>query len=366
MAYILLDDIAARHNLKTITQHIGIKKIMLVLKDNAYGHGLEQVARFAVDAGIRHVLVKNNREANKIKGLFQTVLILQEKPENALYSPEFHYTITEISQIKRFPFPVSIQIKIETGMHTGGILPEDLLKTCREINRCGHTLSGVFTQLHSAEDNNHHTHGQHLILQKIKTKITDFVQSGLLDFHPTVHLHNSAGTFRLDTDIDTFDYVRVGAAFYGYVVLPEGYTYPNLHPIMSLWAERLSSQQLAPGCGIGYGHQYVSRQNETVSSYDIGYADGFFRLPKSRKFITSDNKIIRGQISMDYICAKGTAPKICLFNDARITADFFNTIPEDITCSLSPDIPRFWKSSLSHNDAFSIEDFTSEKITSFT
>ena len=102
MAYIELNKSAFFHNLDIIAQKTADKdKIALVLKDNAYGHGLLEVASMAKEYGLRRVVVRSEEEAELLKELFEYILILS--PGFPVSGREnFVYTINSLDDIDRF------------------------------------------------------------------------------------------------------------------------------------------------------------------------------------------------------------------------------------------------------------------------
>jgi len=82
MAYITLNKTHFFNNLDIIAQLTCAKdKIALVLKDNAYGHGLLEIAQLAYEYGIKKVVVRSNAEAAAIEHLFEYILVLGDTPE---------------------------------------------------------------------------------------------------------------------------------------------------------------------------------------------------------------------------------------------------------------------------------------------
>jgi len=78
-----------------------------------------------------------------------------------------------------------------------------------------------------------------------------------------------------------------------------------------------------------------------VSTYDIGYADGFFRLNSSHKSIyTKDGFNILGNISMDNISINTDKDEICIFDDVKHLAQIHNTINYEILAQLSSKLSR--------------------------
>ena len=77
MAYITINRQNFYHNLNQIALKTGSKeKIAIVLKDNAYGHGLKLIATLASEYGIKHAVVRDLTEAEEVKELFESVLVL--------------------------------------------------------------------------------------------------------------------------------------------------------------------------------------------------------------------------------------------------------------------------------------------------
>ena len=73
------------HNLNIIEKQIGnINKIAIVLKDNAYGHGLIEIAKLANNFGIKIAVVRTIDEAIKIKDLFNKIIVLADKKNKNL------------------------------------------------------------------------------------------------------------------------------------------------------------------------------------------------------------------------------------------------------------------------------------------
>ena len=77
MAKILLNKKNLFHNLEIISQQAkGKDKVAIVLKDNAYGHGLLEIAKLANEFGIKKAVVRTLDEALKIEAFFDDILIL--------------------------------------------------------------------------------------------------------------------------------------------------------------------------------------------------------------------------------------------------------------------------------------------------
>ncbi len=81
MALITISKSNYFHNLDYLCQKAGGKdKLMVVIKDNAYGHGIKIIAKLAWEYGIKRAGVKNLSEALHVKDFFNETLILADHP----------------------------------------------------------------------------------------------------------------------------------------------------------------------------------------------------------------------------------------------------------------------------------------------
>jgi alanine racemase len=147
---------------------------------------------------------------------------------------------------------------------------------------------------------------------------------------PLFHSANSATLLRLQNYED--DFARCGIASFGYEEFPKSFEIPKLKPVLSLWAEKIATRELKKGQRVGYGGTFKAKENMIVSTYDIGYGDGFFRF-------VDDEKIL-GRVSMDSFSMKGNSDKVLLILEAKEIAKHFETISYDVLTKLSPDIKR--------------------------
>ncbi len=151
MAYITLNKKHFFNNLDIITNRTKSKdKIAIVLKDNAYGHGLLEMASMAKEYGITKAIVRTCKEADTIVGLFEYVLILGEIPTTP--HSVFRYTINDIKSIQMFPEGSSVELKVDTGMHRNGIAMDELAEAFSEIKKASLNLEAIFTHHRSADE----------------------------------------------------------------------------------------------------------------------------------------------------------------------------------------------------------------------
>ena len=321
MSYCIIDSKKFSDNIKIISNRVSIDKIAFVLKNNAYGHGLLEMAQLAKDNNIRHAAVINYNEAQKIQKYFSSILVLSSIPKKCP-PRNIHIAINDIGDIYKMPSKTNIELKIDTGMHRNGIQVKQFDEAINKINAAKLNLKGIFTHFYNAFEDDGSMENQKAIFDDIKNRVRPDM--------PQVRFHcsSSPGVFRFDNN--DYDIIRVGIAMYGYVDLPDNVQSPELKPILSLWSEKVSERLVPKGETIGYGRKFKAKHNMCVSTYDVGYGNGFFRLDENKQFKISDGRDILGRVSMNNLAVEGSDDEICVFNDVRDLAELHGTISYEI------------------------------------
>ncbi len=329
MSFILINRDNYIFNLNQICKRVDKTKIAVVLKDNAYGHGIVEIAKIANKFGIKRAIVRNSFEAKIVENLFENIVILADIN---VTSSKFEVAINSIEQLRKIDKNIKIHLKFDSGMHRSGIGIDELDEAISIIKLKELNLVGFFTHFRSGDELSSELFWQMENFKNAKEKIK--VNFNNIAFHSC----NSSSLFRLKTIED--DFVRVGIATYGY--LENDYLFKDieLKPVLSLWAEKISSRELKAGSKVGYGGAYKLDINSTISNYDIGYGDGFFRVNERKKIFLKNGLEILGRVSMDSFSIKSNEERVCLFDDVRDLAKEFDTISYDILVKLSPTIKR--------------------------
>ncbi len=336
MAYIKLNKKNFFHNLDIICSHAKDKsKVAIVLKDNAYGHGLIEISTMAKEYGIQNAVVKNTYEANKIKGYFKNILILADV-HNGTYSHTFHIVINDPQDIECLEENTNIHIKIDTGMHRNGISIKELKSTIHKALERNLKISGIFTHHKSADVLSSEFYWQKEQFKLVKNELREICEKLSLS-NIKIHSCNSAAFFR--TSNPNEDLYRIGIAVYGYKMDNFLKNNIDLKPVLSLYAKRLSTRKINKNQRIGYGGIFKSNEDISISTYDVGYADGLKRFNQEYIDIPNNNKIL-GRVSMDNISVNSTEEEICIFKDAKEQAKLHNTIEYEILTSLNSNIKR--------------------------
>ncbi len=331
MAFIKINKQNFYHNLNQIALKIGtIDKIAIVLKDNAYGHGLTLMADLASAYGVKHAVVRKAREAEKVKTLFETILVLGD---TIVKHDTYSFAINTLEDIKHAQKGAKVELKVNTGMHRNGIEMDELDIALDQIEKNGLELVGVMTHYRSADVLSSEFFWQKKRFEDVKGKVENTRFKNV-----RFHSYNSASILR--THGFDEDLVRVGIAAYGYNELPLAFDKVPLHPVLSLHANKVSSRVLKAGERVGYGGDFTARKNMIISSYDLGYGDGWFRGDVNNPFLTAEKRPVLGRVSMDFISLESDKTEVCVMDDAQNAAMQFETISYEILTALHHDTER--------------------------
>ena len=337
MAKIILNKSNFFHNLDICSKQAGSKdNLSIVLKDNAYGHGILEISQMAKEYGITKATVRTLSEANEIKDYFQDILILADTTSGSL-AHHFHTTINSLEDLSKIGAYSNISIKIDTGMHRNGILPNELEASVYKAYKKNLTITSVFTHFRSADILSSEYFWQKHQFKALKEEMKKICAKLKL---PKVAFHtsNSNGLFRNNNFDD--DYARIGLSAYGYLECDNIFDMPNLKPVLSLWANKISTRTLKQKSSVGYGGKFTAKEDITISTYDIGYADGFLRLDPNIPFCTKDGFRVLGNVSMDNISIQSNKDEICIFDNVTNLAKARKTITYEVLTQLSSNLPR--------------------------
>ena len=331
MAFITLNRQNFHHNLSQIALKTGSKeKIAIVLKDNAYGHGLELMASLASEFGIRHAVVRNIAEADRIRTLFETILVLGGE---IVVDDVCSFALNSLQVIEQAPKGAKVELKVDTGMHRNGIALHELDDALARIRTQGLDLVGVMTHYRSSDELSSEFFWQQKQFEMLKLKVKEAGFEGV-----RVHSHNSAAILRVNHFDE--DLVRVGIAAYGYNESPVLFNTLELKPVLSLYAKKVATRVIKAGERVGYGGAFEAPKEMVVSTYDLGYGDGWCRGDATQPYVTSEGLPILGRVSMDFIALESDKEIVCVMSDAKKAATQFNTISYEITTALASDIPK--------------------------
>lgn len=355
-----VDLAALRENLRLIRGAVPQSaKLMAVVKADAYGHGMVQVAREALLTGVNQLAVALVEEGERLRlsGIEAPVLVLgAAAPEEALLGVEHGLTLTVCSAamvqtVERAALQAGkqalVHLKIDSGMGRIGVRTEEEVHQVMDALRvCPHvTLTGVFTHFADADGENLQFTRQQL--QRFKQLIAALPE-GLIR-----HCANSAAIHRLPEA--AMDMVRVGISMYGYPPVP---TDLPLRPLMSWRTQVTFVKEIQAGDTVSYGRTFMADKPMRVATVACGYGDGYHRAASGKAEVIIRRKRCRilGRICMDQMMADVTdvpeavpGDTVTLMGrdgDEIITAEdmavWADTISYEVLLAATGRVPREW------------------------
>jgi alanine racemase len=360
-----------RRNYQRVRRLAGTRKVMAVVKADAYGHGAVPVAKCLAECGVDWFGVATVEEALELRaaGIEQPILLLgglyMSDPADLIQyrlTPSVSSTArldTYAECASRFGRPIEFHLKIDTGLGRLG-LPPDRLQAFVEHYRGlqGIVLKGLLTHLASAED---------LVASQTAEQAEKFrtalAQLRALGIDPEWrHVSNSAAL--LNRLVFPENLVRIGALLCGYCVplnVPSGNEPPELaefEPALTFKSRVVYLKDVPSGTPLGYGAAFHTRRPSRIATVPVGYADGLSRALSNRGCaIVRDRRArIVGSISMDLCMLDVTdnpgvdigdeviligSSEHCSITASEI-AQLIGTVPYEILCSIGKRVPRIY------------------------
>ena len=284
------------------------RRLLAVVKADAYGHGAVRVAKTALNSGADYLGVATVQEAVELReGLVNApILVLSQPPASAIplllgykimpsiYSAEFAIQYAEAAD--SFGLRAPYHLAVNTGMNRIGVRHDEVVSFMHQVNfHRALDLKGTFT--HFATADCAETLDFNIQAKRFVEAISALRLAGI---DPgIVHAANSAAIFRYPDVF--FDMVRLGISLYGFHPCQQTRTIVELRPAMSVHA-RVTDARLVPMSeGVSYGLNYRSPGSVEICTVPIGYADGLRRgLSSQTDFIVEGQRVHQvGNICMD-------------------------------------------------------------------
>lgn len=356
---------AFSNNIREVRRVIGNQvKCCAVIKADAYGHGVKEVARRSIEEGADYLAVATLGEAIELREYERIIpiLILGFTPNQAL-EQVVTYNITQTVYTYECAKTLSreavaqdkiqkLHLKIDTGMSRLGFQVNDKsVGIIERINQLPNIeIEGIFTHFARADECiKDHTHEQFALFEKMLRMLLDREIK-----IPIRHVANSATI--IDLPKYHLDMVRAGIMLYGYYPGEVDRNRAHLQPVMTLKTRLSYVKELPKGRGVSYGHLYRTKGDTLIGTCPIGYADGLRRNLTGRFFVCIDGKRYPqvGRICMDQIMVKLTdsypiGQEVIIFGNGKCgeatvedMASLLDTISYEITCMVGKRVPRVY------------------------
>jgi len=340
-------------------------RIMGVVKANAYGHGMIEVAQYLQSNSIDMLGVAFTQEAVALRnaGITTPILVFygaREEEYPYYHAYDLEMTIPSLGALETVNEylastgnKIRAHLKVDTGMGRVGI-------QYREAYRAIHSISqmksiepvGLYSHLATSEGNDpEYVFHQ---LERFESVLTDAKKQGVEFEH--IHLANSGGIIHYPQTYYTM--VRPGIMLYGY---PPGESIPDtlhLQQPLSLRSAITLIKRVEKGVSISYSRRYTTASPTHIGTIPVGYADGFNRLLTNNADVLIQGKRFPqvGTVCMDQIMVDlGDDNSISVGDEVTLLgtggeetitawdiASRIGTIPYEILCALSARIPRIY------------------------
>lgn len=291
---------ALAHNLAVARSHAPHSKIMAVVKANAYGHGLLNAIRGLKAADGFAILGLDEALAIRNAGYLQTILMLEGVFSSDELTHVCEHAISIVvhcdAQIKmleqiKLAKPISVHLKINTGMNRLGFKPSDFELAMSRLLACGNVADlTLMTHFATADE-----------VSGIAGPFDVFNKTTQGHQYPS-SLANSATLLRFPAAHG--QWVRTGIMLYGTSPMAsQSATSFNLKPVMQLTSQIIAVQSLEAGESLGYGQAFTAAKKTRVGIVACGYADGYPRHAPNGTPVAVAGKLTQtlGRVSMDML-----------------------------------------------------------------
>lgn len=287
---------AILNNLSEFQRIAPNNKIVPVLKSNAYGHGLTEVARilegktefFVIDSYFEALALRSER--------IKTPLLIMGyvRPEVMKKSglKNIYYVVCSLDALFAIKSSCKIHLKIDTGMHRQGIMPNELEQAFKYIKSNSNIkLEGICSHLSDADaQTTEYTEKQISLWNSLVEKTKK--EFPLLKY---THLSNSYGhafTSKIKANAS-----RLGIGLYGLAEI-DGL---NLKPALEMNTIITCTKKIRKGDAVGYNASFIASQDMTIATIPVGYYEGLDRRLSSKGFVKIENSYapIIGKVSMN-------------------------------------------------------------------
>jgi len=357
---------ALAHNLRAIRQRTG-RKVMGIVKANAYGHGLVPVAKHLEAHGIDQLGVAFVEEGIALRraGVRVPILVMggvYGKQLGEFIANDLAITVSSIDKLRLAEAAAAaagraarVHLKIDTGMNRIGVQSDRcgaLLEASFASPHCA--VDGVYSHLACADDPSHPMTTQQTARFMAVCAEVERICTERGRPLPLRHLANSGGVLHFP---DTWlDMVRPGITLFGAMPDPAARDTVGLKPVLSLTSRVVYFKVVREGATVSYGATWAAPTDTRVVTIPIGYGDGWPRAlsSKGEVLVRGARHPIVGRVCMDQFMVN-LGPDGTAYNEDEVVligsqgcesisvedvAEKAGTIPYEILTGLNERIPR--------------------------
>lgn len=303
----VIDVNAIKNNINFLKKKSGTD-LMPVLKADAYGHGLIDMAKILRKIKIKYIGVATLGEAILLrksgdKGRILAWLYDIDGPElHEAFKLNIDVAIFDDKTIPKFinlipnNKKINVTMFVDTGINRAGIQYDKALQACKDISICEKiNLVGLMSHLICSGVKNSPIVIEQL--RKFRELIKNLQKIGINP--PLTHIANTGGC--MNYDVSDFTLARPGSGLYG--ITADFLQNKKLKLPMSIKSYIIQIKEVSKGEGIGYDWKYITPHKMRICILPIGYADIIPRdtSMKLYVYINGTKRKVLGLISMDQI-----------------------------------------------------------------
>jgi alanine racemase len=353
-----------RDNLGAIRRHVGKARVLVVLKANAYGHGLEEVARCtAPEADAFGVALVEEGIALRRQGITHPILVFGgtwTRQIPLFLEHDLAITVPSLARLRDVAEAAAtrgvrarIHLKVDTGMERIGVHHYNAEGLLEAAARSAHVdVEGIYSHFANADAPD---------LADARRQLTRFEE--VLGFYerrslpaPLRHIANSAAVLRLPES--HLDMVRPGILLYGVYPSLDAPRTVAVKPALTWKSRVVYFKVVEAGSPVSYGSTWKSDHRVRVVTVPVGYGDGYFRSMSNKAKVLLRGKALDqiGAICMDQMMVNvedGTAyngDEVILIGEQqgeRLTVEdlarWAGTIPYEILTAVASRVPRLYE-----------------------
>ena len=364
-----IDLAAIRSNVRRMREVVGPAEVMAVVKADAYGHGMVECARAAIQAGAGWLGTALPEEALAlraagIQGPILTWLHAPGDPFAELIAADVDISVSGswalqeiVTAVKAVGRPARIQLKADTGLGRNGVSAQEWPAVVGQALEAQASelvsVTGIWSHFACADEPEHPSNAAQLAA--FRQALDQAAAAGLRP--PLRHLANSPAALLLPDS--RFDLVRCGLSTYGVSPAPDHGSAADfgLRPAMTLAGRLASVKRVPAGHGVSYGHTYRTAGPAHLGLVPAGYADGIPRAASDTGpvWIGGRRHTVAGRVAMDqFVVDLGdqeaqAGDEVVLFGPgdggeptAQDWAEATGTIAYEVVTRIGPRVPRVY------------------------
>ena len=356
-----------RHNLRQIRRTLKVSEsgVLAIVKADAYGHGMAEVARTLSKEGVSFFGVANIHEALELRRVCPAskILVLGSFHESQVPSyvrAKVRPTLSSVEDLRVLEKKLkpragfAVHVKVDTGMGRLGVWHDEALGL---LKKAAHSrkikIEGIYTHFASADEaSGASARRQTALFGRLRKETVS------LGIRPRYwHAVNSLGLVRFRQAHG--DLVRPGILLYGLNPWKGGKLGLKLKPVLSLKARISFIKKVPAGRRLSYGGTHQTSGQTRIATLPIGYSHGYRIGFSNKSFVLVRGRRcpVVGRVTMDQLLVDvGPSPSVRRWdevtligteNGVRVSAEelagLAGTIPYEIVCAIHSRIPRIYK-----------------------